>query len=1430
MENKAYTGLEIAIVGMACKTPLGSNYNDLWKGLVNGEESVYFLNEQEKKKYKIEDNYIAIKNDIKDKEFFDYDFFGYTEKEALLLSPQSRHIHEVIWNAIEDSGVSLVELKRSTGLFLGMSEDYNWKIFTLQNKDKFPIEDFVFQNFSSYYHIPSLISYKLGLSGPSIAINTACSSSLIAIDSACKSLLLGETRICLAGGVYVGSEPHKAYQYADGHINSIDGHCRPFDDSSTGTIWGEGLGVVVLKRLKDAIEDGDNIHGIIKGIGIGNDGDKRVAFTAPSIQGQVQTIKRALLLSKIKPETVSYIECHGTGTQLGDPIEVEALKQTYTSIDNKIPIGSIKSNIGHLNTAAGIIGLIKCIMILKNKKIPPSINYKIPNSKIDFESTPFYVNSTLISLKNSENPARVAVSSFGIGGNNSHCILEEAPTIKEKNSEKGNVFLLSAKNEVSLKEVVKTFYAEKEKYDLNELAISSQLRKIHHKTRVSLDFNTKIPLNFSHKSKIKNVVFAFPGQGILYNNATKQLYQRSKLYQNILDENFNIINEKLNIDVKEFLFNENKEDISKRNPVKSHLALFVIQYSLSKYLMELGVKPNVLIGHSLGEYTTCCISGAMDFVQTIQTIAKRAVCLLNGPEGKMIYVSSSVDVLKQKEFKDVYLSIINSPNDRVYSGKPETMGEFEEWLTENGIDYKVLTTIHPNHSPLLEIIRNNFKKYTNSIQYRDVQIPFISNTSGQIISDKDQILSNHWEDHIIKPVLFEESVKTILSTFEDYLFIDFGPGNFIKNLLEKEYGVKNIVNLVRHKNAEIVDEVYFDQNLGKIWEYGIDLQWEKIYSNKTNYIEIPPYYNFVRTKLLAEVQNDSIDFSSRKKIMKNDFFYSSIWENFEIKQKSIAFHPSMLLLLPSNFTESPFVDRFKGYNVLKIIHGHSFNVLSNKIIETNFNNEDDIIEALSFIKNSEFIFDKIVSFLDYDFTEKIESFNNIHFEKFFTITYLLRNINKIFTKGKITWVCNNVFYNENDSNDLCDVSKSQILGPLMCSMLEYESIETNIVDIKSLDSKSVNTLFDLFNSNDEYNEFALSIRKGQLLRRKYEEVEITEDSLPFTEKDIILITGGTGGMAQIIINDIQKKYGSKFISVGRSYQSTEKINDYIYTVKADICNQISFINGLENAEKDFGKITAVLHTAANVKFEFIDGLNGEENMLENSPKIKGTENLLSYFEKRKLKFFTTFSSRATTIPTVGQSMYISDNSFLNSLTNKSIQKYFEFPIYTLQWPRIENVGLAVTEDKDDNLNQSNLGGEDILPIIELVLSQKKHLHLIISPNDVNNIVQNIKESRNRKKINKFRDTLVSNPFIAPISKMEIELCEIVKNILDVDKIGLEDNFFQLGGDSLRAMVLRKKINEKFDINISQSSIVQNLMMRDLLNLIKANSKKTVIKI
>ncbi|MEI3790594.1 MULTISPECIES: beta-ketoacyl synthase N-terminal-like domain-containing protein [unclassified Chryseobacterium] len=1431
MENRTYTGLEIAIIGMACKTPLGNNYNELWEGLSNGEESVSFLNDKEKKRYHIKDHYIAIKNDIKDKELFDYNFFGYTEKEALLLSPQSRHIHEVIWNAIEDSGISLVELRRSTGLFLGMSEDYNWKIFTLQNKDKFPIEDFVFQNFSSYYHIPALISYKLGLSGPSVAINTACSSSLIAVDSACKSLLLGETKVCLAGGVYVSSEPHKAYQYTDGHINSDDGHCRPFDNSSTGTIWGEGIGIVVLKRLKDAIEDGDHIHGIIKGIGIGNDGDKRVAFTAPSIQGQVQTIKRAFLLSKVKPESVNYIECHGTGTQLGDPIEIEALKQTYkTPADVKIPIGSIKSNIGHLNTAAGIIGLIKGVMILKNKKIPASINYDSPNTSIDFQSTPFYVNTYLTPIKAYESPIRVAVSSFGIGGNNAHCILEELPETKAKNNETGNIILLSAKNEEALKENIKKFYSKKDHYDFNELALSSQIRKIHHKVRFSLDSNTEFPLNFSPKPTLKNVIFAFPGNGVLYGNATQQLYQKSKLYKRILDVNLGLIQEKLNIDLKNFLFGEGSNAI-KTDVVKLHLALFIVQYSLATYLMELGVKPNALIGHSLGEYTASCISGAMDLEQTIQIIAQRANCLSSGPEGKMVYVSFPVDVLKEVESQGVFLSVVNSPNGKVYSGTSENIDEFIQLLVEKDIDYKVLTSTQPNHSPLLEVIRRDFEKYSDDIVYKDINIPFISNTSGQLISHKSQITKQHWSDHLIHPVLFDKGIETIVNTFQDCLFIDCGPGNFIKNLLEEEYSLKNTVNIVRHKKIDIGDELFFYQNLGKIWEYGIDILWEKLYLEKIKYIEIPPHYNFAKTKLLSEVIIDNFGLTSQKGMMKSDIFYHPIWELYETKQSRSMTYPNVLLLLPSDYDESLFKDKFKKYNVIKIKQSEEFKVVSENELETNFSIETDVIEALRYVKDSNFIFKKIISFLDYDFIGEKENIDQAYSRRFFTTTYVVRNINSIFSKANITWVCNHLFSWENNiANTILDISKSQIVGPLMCSMLEYESFETKMVDIKTLDAQSIDCLFDIFNNNENSNDFALIINKGQVLCRTYKEIEIEESISPFNQEDVILITGGTGGMAQIMIHDIQKKYGAKFISIGRSHEKSGKINDHIYNIKADIRNQGSFENNLDIAEKDFGKITAVLHTAAQVKFEFIDGLNNKENLLENSPKIKGTQNLLSYFKDRKLNLFANFSSRATTIPVIGQSLYIADNNFLNSMADINVQSQFKFPIYTLQWPRIKNVGLADTLDKNDDLNINILAGDDILPVLECVLAQKKYLHVIISPDNINNKINSLFKLKDTGKVNKSRESLISNPYVIPSSDVEVELCEMVREILGMDKIGIDDNFFELGGDSLRAMVLRKKINEKFNLTISQSIILENLVIKDLAHALSRQDKKNYQKV
>jgi acyl transferase domain-containing protein/acyl carrier protein len=456
MEQKEQlgTGLEIAVIGMAVRFPGAKNIDEFWENLKNGVESIHFFTEEELFETGISPSLLANPNYVKaygtlgDYEYFDTIFFGYTPKEAEIMDPQVRIFHECSWAALEDAGFAPGTYDGLIGLYAGATPNIHWEARAIlagkiDEMGFFAVNQLIQKDFLSM-----CVSYKLNLKGPSFVLHTACSTSLVAIHLACQGILNGECDIALAGGVSISNLDKGGYIYEEGMISSPDGHCRAFDAGAKGIVGGDGIGIVVLKTLVDAVADRDNIYAVVKGSAINNDGTRRVGFTTPSVAGQAEVIKMAMQAAAVEPESISYIETHGTATVLGDPVEIEGLKLAFNTRENGFcGIGSVKTNIGHLGAPAGVAGFIKVILALKHRQIPPTLNFEIPNPRINFVESPFYVNTELLEWKNNLYPLRAGVSSFGIGGTNAHVIVEEWPLdTKEKiKVVKYRLFLLSAR-------------------------------------------------------------------------------------------------------------------------------------------------------------------------------------------------------------------------------------------------------------------------------------------------------------------------------------------------------------------------------------------------------------------------------------------------------------------------------------------------------------------------------------------------------------------------------------------------------------------------------------------------------------------------------------------------------------------------------------------------------------------------------------------------------------------------------------------------------------------------------------------------------------------------------------------------------------------------------------------------------------------------
>lgn len=630
--DQTYTGFEIAIVGMSCRFPGAGDWRSYWENLKNGVEAVQFLSNEELTSLGVDVKAINDKNFVnarillEDKDRFDAAFFNYRQRVAALMNPQHRVFHECVWEALEDAGY-VPEQVRGISLYAGAGDDLNWKVYSLLKNRNHEIDDYTLRYISDNNFLPSLISYSLDLQGPSFSVHSACSTSLVAIHLACKSLLLGEVKMALAGGVSINTTVQKGYFYQEGMIDSADGHCRAFDKEASGTLKGEGAGVVVLKRLTDAIQDGDHIYAIIKGSAINNDGSRKVGFTAPSVEAQAECIKKAQGFAKVEPASIGYVEAHGSGTRLGDPIEMAALNTVFKNKAQHCAIGSVKSNMGHLNTAAGIAGFIKAVLSLKYKTIPASLHYKEPNPEIDFTDGPFYVNTELKSWERNGNlPLRAAVNSLGIGGTNAHVILEEAPSQQEEQytAHKYKLLTLSAKTESALLRYIdsfKRFLLKAPVIDVADMAYTLQIGRKHFACRKTVTFRNKEELIqllnaadiVQSKDRSNSIVCIFSADGAQYVNMGKDLYESNAFFMNEMDAGFSVLEELTGKKYKERLYPKLTEDVSDKELLPLQHLVFPFQYALARLIMCWGITPRFMIGDDVGEYVIACIKGELSY-------------------------------------------------------------------------------------------------------------------------------------------------------------------------------------------------------------------------------------------------------------------------------------------------------------------------------------------------------------------------------------------------------------------------------------------------------------------------------------------------------------------------------------------------------------------------------------------------------------------------------------------------------------------------------------------------------------------------------------------------------------------------------------------------------------------------------------------------
>lgn len=895
---------KIAIVGIAGCFPGAKNIDEFWQNLRDGVESISFFSDEElinsgvKPRLLNQPNYVKAGGILDDIDLFDASFFNFKPREAEITDPQHRFLLECAWNALENAGYDCETYLGRIGVYAGASMS-SYFLSNLYSNRKI-IESVGGKQIAianSQDFLPTQISYKLNLKGPSVNVQTSCSTSLVAVHLACQSLLNGESDMALAGGVSI-TVPHKTgYPYQEGSILSPDGHCRAFDALAQGTVSGNGVGIVVLKRLEDAIADRDTIHAVIKASAINNDGSSKVGYTAPSIEGQAKVIAEALAVARISPEKISYIEAHGTGTVLGDPIEIAALTQAFrTRTDKKAScaIGSVKTNVGHLDTAAGVTGLIKTVLALKHQQIPPSLHFQQPNPKIDFANSPFYVNTTLSQWKSDGTPRYAGVSSFGIGGTNAHVILEEAPVVDILSREalqqarEYHLLVVSAKTSTALETATANLVQHLQQHpDLNLADVAYTLcmgrRAFEHRRIVvchNLDDAVKV-LQAKDSQRVltrytelstRQVTFMFPGQGTQYVDMGRELYQTEPIFREQVDYCCELLKPLLEINLLSILYPHVEQQetaaVQLQQTYITQPALFVIEYALAQLWMAWGIHPSAMIGHSIGEYVAATVAGVFSLEDALMLVAIRGKLIQQLPSGTMLAVPMSEQKIKPLLNEKLSLAAINSPNLCVVSGTEAAVEELQNRLTKQGVDCRRLRTSHAFHSHMMDSILEPFQEQVNKIRLNSPKIPFVSNVIGTWITAAQATDSKYWVKHLRQTVHFSEGIAKILQQPEQ-IILEVGPGRTLTTLVNKQkVGDQIVLSSLRHPQNQESDVAFLLNTLSKLWLEGIQVDWSEFYAHEQPYRIALPTYPFERKRYWVEpLINNEYNSSSEKEII-----------------------------------------------------------------------------------------------------------------------------------------------------------------------------------------------------------------------------------------------------------------------------------------------------------------------------------------------------------------------------------------------------------------------------------------------------------------------------------------------------------------------------------------------------------------------------------
>jgi amino acid adenylation domain-containing protein/thioester reductase-like protein len=1387
----------IAIVGMACRLPGAPDVETFWSNLRNGVESITFFSDEEllragvDPRFLADPQYVRALGTLGDVSGFDARFFGYTPREAAMMDPQQRLFLEVAWEACEAAGIDPAQPRRSPGR-IGVFAGQGAQDYLLQNIARSPLArdtGAAFQigigNEGSF--LPTRVSYKLGLTGPSVHVQSACSTSLVAVHLACRSILAGECDAALAGGCTILLPTTAGYFSEDGGVQARDGHLRAFDADGTGFVPASGAGAVLLKPLAAALADGDRIHAVIRGSAINNDGAFKIGFTAPSVEGQAAVISEALDAAGVGPETIGYVEAHGTATPLGDPIEVEALTQAFragTVETGFCALGSVKTNIGHTDTAAGIAGLIKTVLMLEHGVRVPSLHLTKPNPAIDFESSPFYVGTRTEPWTGS--PRRAGVSSFGLGGTNAHVILEEPPK-QERETRAGRpwqLLTLSARtakaldaatarlaaflerhSETPLEDVALTLHTGRRRFEHRRVLVASSLTGTA-EALGSLDPETVATAREERSSR--PAVFLFPGGGAQHPNMGRGLYETEPVFRREMDRCAEIVLASEGWDLREPLAPERLRGTREGLP-----ALFAVEIAMARLWMSWGVTPQAMIGHSLGEYAAACLAGVFTLEEAMALVVLRGKLFERLPAGGMLSVPRPESELGDLLGPDISFAAVNGPSQTVLSGTNEAMDAAAARLAERGLEHRRIHIDVAAHSHLVEPILAELEAFAAGLALRAPSIPFLSNVTGTWITPEEATSPAYWARHLRQTVRFGDGVRELLCE-PDRVFLEVGPGHTLSTLVQQHPDRigQAVVASMRHPQDPRPDAAFLLNALGRLWLAGADVDWDGFHAAQPGRRTPLPTYPFERQRCWIEPEVSTVAPAAGlvKRPDPAEWLYAPAWKPAPLPVSSTA-PQRWLFLLDEQGLGEEVAGRLRQY-------GHAVTTARS------------LPETLDFERIADFRAD------------------------FHSLFDLARVLARRREPASIVAVSTGIQRVTGEEELVPE--RAALLGPCRVIPQEYPHLACRSVDVDLPEGWKRARLVDQLAAEltADTSEPAVALRGGERWARAFE--PITSAPVRLRERGVYLITGGLGSLGLQIAEHLARTVRARLVLTGRNarkspaIQRIEALGATVEVRAADVADLEAMDGVLAWIDETWGELHGVFHAAGVAGAQGValiqDRDSGEAHF---RAKLQGAAVLERVLRGRPLDFCLLFSSLSSVLGGLGLAAYAGANAALDAFAQRHNQR---FPVRwtSVAWETWQASGLppqvaafAVTPAEGLAVLDRLLG---LGPVAQVLVSTGD-LALRMrgtSPEPVE------EEAVPEPPLDTQADRGdLTTAYAASRSDLERELAAVWSGLFGIARIGIHDGFFEMGGHSLLAVQLLNRLHRTYGVELPVRSLFEN---------------------